>query len=97
MIIVRDVYQVKFGKVDALLDIFSDARRGWAQNYNYRVLTDASGPFYTVVAELEVASLAEWEQRLSALYANAEFGQWFTRIEPLIESGRREFYKVEKI
>lgn len=97
MIVVRDVYQVKFGKVDALLDIFSDARRGWAQNYKYRVLTDASGPFYTVVTETEVADLGVWEARLSEIYSNAEFGQWFARIEPLIESGRREFYKVEEI
>ena len=97
MIVVRDVYQVKFGKIDELLDIFNAARRSWAQKYDYRVLTDASGPFYTAVVETQVNNLRAWEELLGELYSNPEFGQWFARMEPLIESGRREFYNVEEI
>ena len=97
MIVVRDVYQVKLGKIDQLLDLFKDARHGWAQKYDYRVLTDASGPFYTAVAESQVTNLGEWENRLAEMYSNSNFGQWFARMEPLIESGRREFYNLEEI
>ena len=97
MIVVRDVYQVKFGKIGQLLDLFKDARHSWAQKYNYRVLTDASGPFYTAVAEMQVTNLGEWENLLAEMYSNSDFGQWFSRVEPLIESGRREFYNIEEI
>ena len=94
MIVVRDTYQIKFGRIDPLLELFSDARRSWAQPYPFRLLTDASGPLYTLVAETEVASLAEWEKRFADLFSNSEFVQWFSQMVPLIESGRREFYNL---
>jgi hypothetical protein len=97
MIVVRDVYQVKFGKIDQLLDLFDDAQHSWAQKYNYRVLTDASGPFYTAVAEVQVTNLGEWEKLLAETYSNPDFVQWFSLMEPLIESGRREFYNLVEL
>lgn len=94
MIVVRDVYQVKFGQIDQLIALFDEARRTWARRSDFRLLTDASGPLYTLVAETQVPSFAEWEKNFSELFANAEFVQWFARMTPLIESGRREFYNL---
>ncbi|NIO72495.1 MAG: hypothetical protein GTN71_26595 [Anaerolineae bacterium] len=59
------------------------------------ILTDTSGPFFTVVTEEEVESLAEWERRIAEIFAMPEFGDWFARMIPLVESGRREFYNIE--
>ncbi len=40
-------------------------------------------------------SLAEWERRIAEIFAMPEFGDWFARMIPLVESGRREFYNIE--
>ena len=62
--------------------------------HGFRILTDASGPFFTVVTELEVESFAVWQQFMAEEFAMPEFGDWFARMMPLVESGRREFYNV---
>ena len=95
MIVVRDTFQAKYGKGGELVALFKEASQKWAANYAGRILTDASGPFYTVVTETTVESLAEWERRLAEVFSLPEFGEWFARMRPLVESGRREFYNVE--
>ena len=95
MILVRDVFQAKFGKGGELVALFQEARRQGLSMYGERILTDASGPFYTVVLETTTESLAGWEKRIAEIFARPEFGAWFARMTPLVESGRREFYNVE--
>jgi hypothetical protein len=60
-----------------------------------RILSDASGPFFTIVTEIEVANLAAWENLMKEVFADPKFGRWFERMVPLVEAGRREFYNVE--
>jgi hypothetical protein len=97
MIIVRDVFQAKYGKGDDLVALFKEAQERWpaAARYGQRILTDASGPFFTVVTETEVESFAAWEALLAEVFAHPDFGEWFSRMQPLVESGRREFYTVQ--
>ena len=97
MIVVRDVFQAKYGKGGDVVALFKEARERWpeAATYGQRILTDASGSFFTVVTETEVESLAAWEQLLAEVFANPEFGAWFSRMETLVESGWREFYNIE--
>src|SRR5919108_5373272 len=96
MLVVRDVFQAKYGKSGDLVTLFKEAQQRWpeAARYGRRILTDASGTFFTVVTETEVESLAAWEQLLSEVFANPEFAEWFGGMQPLVESGRREFYHV---
>jgi hypothetical protein len=96
MIIVRDVFQAKYGKGGELVALLKEAAAAQPDVMAYRrILSDASGPFFTVVAEAEVESLAGWEKLRDRLFSDSEFGQWFERMVPLVESGRREFYNVE--
>ena len=99
MILVRFVFQTKWGKAQQVVDSFKqDAemmRRIVGPNMRSRLLTDLSGPFHTVVQEIEVASLAEWERIRSAVFSNPEFKQSQASTEALIESGRTEFYTIE--
>ena len=97
MILVRDVFQAKYGKGGELVTLLKEARQGWpkAQAYAVRIMTDASGPFFTVVTETELPSLAEWEKRAAEIFADPEFDKWFGRMTELVESGRREFYNIE--
>lgn len=96
MMIVRDVFQARFGKGDDLVALLKEARETWlGQDVIGRILTDASGQFFTVVTETEVENLADWEQRAAREFAAPEFSDWFSRLAALVESGRREFYKIE--
>lgn len=95
MIIVRDVFQAKYGKGNDLVALFKDAKEKWSAHYAPRILTDKSGPFFTVVTETEFESLAAWEQESGKIFSMPEFGDWFERMTQLVESGRREFYNLE--
>ena len=95
MIIIRDVFQARYGKGGELVAMFKEAAQNWPDAYGGRVLSDVSGPFFTVVAETQVESLSEWEARTKEYFSIPEFGKWFGRMQPLVESGRREFYSVE--
>ncbi len=94
MILVRDIFQAKYGKGGDLVALFKEARQTWP-DYGVRILTDASGQMFTVVTEEEAESIAAWERGLSEIFANPEFEKWFNRMVPLVESGRREFYNIE--
>jgi len=94
MIIVRDVFQAKYGKGSDLAALFKEAKK-WPIQYNPRILTDVSGPFFTVVTEREFESLGEFEQKSGEIFSTPEFGEWFERMTKLVESGRREFYNIE--
>jgi len=95
MIIVRDVFQAKYGKGNDLVALFKEAKEKWSTQYAPRILTDKSGQFFTVVTETEFESLAAWEQESGIIFSMPEFGDWFERMTQLVESGRREFYNIE--
>ena len=95
MIVERNVFQAKYGRGDELVQLFQDAaemldRRGASTRH---ILTDLTGPFFTVVTESEFASLADFE-RANEVFSDPEFGQWFARMTELVESGRREMYTL---
>ena len=95
MILVRGVFQAKYGKGGDPVALFKEARQNWPGGYADRILTDASGPSFTVVVETKVESLAEWERRVTEIFSGPEFSDWFASMTPLVESGRREFYNIE--
>jgi hypothetical protein len=92
--IVRDVFQAKYGQGGQLVDLLKEAQRDMARSFQ-RILSDASGPFFAIVTEIEVASLAEWENLMKEVFANPQFGEWFARMAARVESGRRELYTLE--
>jgi hypothetical protein len=97
MIVVRDVFQARYGKGSDLVELFKEFREKIATKVaEYRILTDASGPFFTVVTEMQFESMAVWEQQSTEFFSRPEFGDWFGLMTPLVESGRRDFYKIEK-
>ncbi len=97
MILVRQIFQAKFGMAGKLaqemLQSMSGAREPLAGNM--RVLTDLSGQFDTVVIELEFESLAAFEQRRSEMFSDPQFAEGFQRTAGMIESGRSEFFTIE--
>ena len=103
MIIVRTVFQGSYGKGGELAAAqTASAKQVIAElggDHRWKVMSDLSGPFDTVVMEVEVASLAEWEGLRSRLFASAAFREALATTlaasRALTVSGRTEYWTVE--
>ena len=75
MILVRQVFQVPIGTARDVAASFMRGATEFAQTggaeVHGRVLTDISGPFGTVILEIEVESLAAWERMQAARAAQS--------------------------
>jgi hypothetical protein len=97
MVQVRAVMQVKFGKIDQAVELFRripvwESERG---RLHYHVLTDISGPMYTLVTEVMLPALGDWEPMRTAMFAHPDYAAWFKEFQLYVEGGRYEFYNVE--
>ena len=66
MIVIRNVFRLKFGKAREAVALFKEGiaiqkRVGAGSDFSTRLLTDVTGPFYTVVLEITVPNLAAFE------------------------------------
>ncbi len=98
MIVVRNVFRLKFGKArEAVATWKEGAARARELNYgagSMRLLTDLSGPFYTLVFENTFDSLAAYERAAKELMASPAWRSWYEKTVPLTESGYREVFTV---
>ena len=99
MIVVRDIFRVKFGQSKDVTALWKQAIELLAQGgfgvRGTRLLTDLAGqPYYTIVFESTYDSLAQWEQAHNAAKGNARWREVFQKIIPLTEDGRREIFSV---
>jgi hypothetical protein len=99
MIVVRTVLQAKFGTAGRLAASFSQASKAMMAEAGaprrWRVLTDLSGEFDTVVQEVEAASLAEWETMRARLFELASFRDSMATMQEYVVSGRNELWTLE--
>lgn len=95
MILVRDVFQAKYGRGDELIKLFQEIAQQMEMGSGRRLLTDLSGPFFTIVTETEAESLDAYFNQMREGFSRPEFGALFGRMQELVESGRREFYTIE--
>jgi hypothetical protein len=101
MVIIRNVFQLKFGKARDAVAIARDSiaiQKRLAQkagvDFRSRVLTDVTGPFYTLVLELSVPSVAAFEQNAATFMGDSEWQANYQKLVPLVESGYREIFTV---
>jgi len=96
MIVVRNIFQAKYGMGNALVELLKSDPAIWAAGRDFRILTDASGRFFTVVAELTFESMAACEEAQAQEFALPQFGEWFAKMVPLVDSGSREFWTIQE-
>ena len=98
MLLVRQVFQARYGRGAELVALFQEfntrMREGGETGPRVRIMTDASGPFFTVINEIEVENFAAWEGAFGEAMAQPWMDEWFSRMIPLVESGAREFYNI---
>jgi len=98
MYIIREVLQCKPGKVKPLLEKFRTISMA-LQNLDQpplRLMTDVSGePFWTLVAEATVDTIEDFFGLEERLMANDAVRRAMTDYHDLVESGRREIYRMQ--
>jgi len=98
MIVVRNVFQLKFGKAREAVDLMKEGlahqKRVLGSDFSARVLTDLTGPFYTLVLEVTAPSFAAFETNMPRLFGDKEFQSNYQKVAELVESGYREVFNI---
>jgi hypothetical protein len=97
MILVKDIFQLKFGKAKEAKLLLSEARE-LNKKYGFtksRALTDlVTNRSYTLVLEGEWESLASWEEAMKKGMGDIEWQKWYQKFIPHVESAGREIYNI---
>jgi hypothetical protein len=74
---------------DELAQLIKEGQTMWPEGDNRRILTDLSGPFFTVVAESEWDSIGAWEANGQVIFGDARFPACFERMAALVRARAR--------
>jgi hypothetical protein len=96
MILVRDVFQLKFGKAKEALALWKEGKEILQKYGHYpdRVLTDLAGNYYTLVLETTSKNLSEFEESMKNTFKDKAYSEWYQKFIPLAESGHREIFNI---
>ncbi len=92
MIVVRDVFQVKFGRMKEAKALWKEAPQNGGQRP--RLLTDLVGPYYTLVLESTHKDLTDYEVTQRKMMSQPDTGGWYQKFAALVDSGKREIFTV---
>ncbi|HTK81095.1 MAG TPA: hypothetical protein VL633_02290 [Bacteroidota bacterium] len=98
MFLIRDIMYCKPGSVRPMVEKFKTMNKLMKKMDigTMRVMTDVSAErYWTVVAETEVESLEVYAGMDKKMMASKEFQKAMKDYHELVDSGRREIYKVE--
>jgi hypothetical protein len=99
MVVIRNVFRLKFGKAREAVALFKEGiaiqkRAAAGRDFSTRLLTDVTGPFYTVVLEITVPNLATFEAEAPRLMGDKDWQANYQKIGPFVESGYREVFTL---
>ena len=97
MILVRDVFRLKFGETRPAMAVWQEGRKVMEpimKGHSMRLMTDLVGPFYTIVLESTYKNLHEYEDVMKAGMANEDWKKWYQKLVPHVESGYREMFNI---
>ena len=101
--LVREVFYCKPGKVRPMVEKFlaMSALNEKAGLGKFRVMTDFAGErYWTIVSEIEVASMQEFEEMMAGKGMTEELMKQFEAImkdyHDMVDHGRREIFKIEE-
>jgi hypothetical protein len=99
MVVVRDIFRLKFGQSKEAVALWKEAaaslRTSGYGAINVRLLTDLAGAaYYTVILESTFNSVADWEKAHQAARDNSAWKALYAKIIPYTEIGHREILSV---
>lgn len=100
MIISRTAFKLKFGQAKPAIAIWKEimqveATTGPAKP-GVRLLTDASGPNYTLVAEMHMRSFTEIAPETHVWFTNDKIRELYAQFIPLCEESRGDLFHLEQ-
>jgi hypothetical protein len=96
MILVREIFQVKFGRMKEAKALWTGALKSMpAQGGSRpRLLTDLTGQYYTLVLESTFKDLGDFEAFLHSEMSSSAMSEMYPKFVPLVDSGRREIFTI---
>lgn len=96
MILVRDIFQLKFGKAREAMDLWKESVSQMKQMGRLpdRLLTDLTGEYYTLIMETTYNNMAEFETAMHETLGSDEWRQTYRKFADLVNSGRREIFNI---
>ncbi len=96
MIVVRDIFQVKFGRMKEAKELWKEGLKLVSRQSSGRprLLTDLTGPYYTLVMENTYKDLTDYEASMKRDMSAPDMGAWYQKFTPLVDSGRREIFTL---
>jgi len=97
MIVVRDIFHLKFGKAKDARALLNEVK-GLAKKHGFadvRILADlVTGHSYTFIQESNWESLSAWENSMKSGLGQEDFQNWYQKFIPLCDSASREIYSI---
>jgi hypothetical protein len=99
MIVVRNVFQLKYGKAKEAVALMKESLAIQKKvlagvDFSARVLTDVTGPFYTLVLEITAPDLATFEAQTPRLFGDKDMQANMQKMAELVDSGSRDVYSI---
>lgn len=98
MMIERNEFRVKFGKMKEALALWEEMMAEFKNNkdgIHVRILTDLTGPAYTLIVELELRDFIHLGLKNYQWLTKTKVADVYQKFVPLCESSERILYKVE--
>jgi hypothetical protein len=103
MITERLTFKAKYGHGDELVALFKESIANLFPTEGVRgvrVYTDATGPMFSVVTEMDYDDATSWSRLTAgdpAVYGTSAFQEWFAKMMAVTESGERQLLNMEVI
>lgn len=96
MILVRDIFQLKFGKMREAMEMWKQILSVLSKTAYMpdRLLTDLTGQYYTLIMESTYNNMADFEESMKNEVGSDEWRRMYQKFSELVESGRREIFTI---
>lgn len=98
MYVERNVFHLKFGASKEAVPMWKDYLQRVQQRdptIHARLLTDISGPAYSLILEIEYESFPEMEPSECRLTNQPDWREFYQKFIPLCEKAERTYYKKQ--
>jgi hypothetical protein len=95
MIVVRDVFELKFGMAKPAINLIKPIveKMNALKMGRFRLLTDLVGNYYTLVLEGTLNSLEDY-QKVREMTPQEEWKEFYTKFTELVNTGYRDVWTV---
>ena len=99
MIIERNIFHLKFGKAKESIaiwkEILESAKTSDITKQEMRLMSDISGPAYTLVVEVHIKSYVDINPKNLLWATHPRFQELYQKFIPLCDRAHREYYRIE--